>query len=70
MMAVTVESRGGSLSPGVAKPPFTTTLSSGTGGRDYDVTNDGQRFLISQLSSGTEETPITVIVNWPRLLQR
>jgi serine/threonine protein kinase/Tol biopolymer transport system component len=70
MMAVPVESKDGSLSPAVAQPLFTTTLNPSVASREYDVTRDGHRFLINQASSGAEETPITVIVNWPRLLQR
>jgi serine/threonine protein kinase len=70
MMAVPVESGDASFRPGVAKPLFTTTLNPSAGAREYDVTHDGQRFLINQASSGEKETPITVIINWPRLLQR
>jgi hypothetical protein len=36
--------------------------------RNYAVSRDGQRFLVN-ISSGEAMTePLTVIVNWPRLL--
>jgi hypothetical protein len=38
----------------------------------YDVTPDGQRFLINseRTQTPTEINPITVILNWPALLKR
>ena len=30
----------------------------------YDVRPDGQRFLIFMSQRGTEDTPITVVLNW------
>lgn len=41
----------------------------GQGQRDYDVSADGQRFLIAQPLTAAVP-PITVIVNWPKLLQK
>jgi len=39
--------------------------------RDYDVTADGQRFLIDQpLALDREDVPISIIVDWPKLLQK
>ena len=35
----------------------------------YDVTSDGQKFLI--LTAGdTDESPFTVVVNWPAALKK
>ena len=65
-----VESGDNFLRPGTPRPLFQTTLSSSNTSRDYDVTPDGQRFLINQASGGVEEVPITVIINWPRLLEK
>jgi hypothetical protein len=38
--------------------------------RQYDVTPDGQRFLLNQRLPDNPDAPITVIVNWPKLLQK
>jgi hypothetical protein len=38
--------------------------------REYDVSADGQRFLLNQPAGDTAEVPITVIVNWSKLLPR
>jgi hypothetical protein len=38
----------------------------GFGGSPYDVTSDGQRFLVEELSTATgpNQTPLTVVTNW------
>jgi hypothetical protein len=50
------------VGPGLHVPPVT----------NYSVTSDGQRFLIARqvTSQGVRagEVPVTVIVNWPGLL--
>ncbi len=70
MMAVPVESGENFFRPGTPKPLFQTQLPQ-TSTRDYDVTADGQRFLIDQpLASDQGEVPISVVVNWPKLLQK
>jgi hypothetical protein len=35
-----------------------------------NVTADGQRFLLNQRLPDNAEAPITVVVNWPKLLQK
>jgi hypothetical protein len=37
---------------------------------NYDVTADGQRFLVATRTGTREESPITVITNWQSLLER
>lgn len=37
--------------------------------RAYDVTPDGQRFLVNLPAAETERQPITVLVNWPAFLR-
>ena len=39
-------------------------------GGEYDVTPDGQRFLINQPSPDAADPPITGIVNGPKLTQK
>jgi Tol biopolymer transport system component len=36
----------------------------------YDVTPDAQRFIVKESRPGVEASPITVILNWPALLQK
>ena len=71
MMAVPVES-GMKLfrRRGTPTPLFQTSLNPGGGNREYDVTADGQRILINQPTTDTGDSPITVIANWPKLLQK
>ena len=38
--------------------------------RQYDVTPDGQRFLLNQHVADATDAPITVVVNWPKLLEK
>jgi Tol biopolymer transport system component len=74
MMAVPVESGENFFRPGVPKPLFQTRLDLDpiltTDLRQYDVTADGQRFLLNQRLPDNPDAPITVVVNWPKLLQK
>jgi hypothetical protein len=40
------------------------------GGGFYDVTRDGQRFLVNTSVTRAESLPITVVVNWSESLKR
>ena len=42
-------------------------VSIGGVGYPYDVSPDDQRFLVNTLTRQTEPTPITVVLNWPRV---
>jgi len=76
MMSAPVESGENFFRPGTPKPLFHTSLEFDQGygvdrfGRQYDVTPDGQRFLLSQHVANGTDVPITVVVNWPRLLEK
>lgn len=54
---------------GTANPLF-ETRSRYTGNSAYDVTSDGQRFLINTVVSGQTSTPITVVINWTSDLKK
>jgi dipeptidyl aminopeptidase/acylaminoacyl peptidase len=69
MMSVPVEAGENSFLPGAPRPLFQTRLVPG-GFREYDVTRDGKRFLLNVPIPDTGEEPITVIVNWPKLLEK
>lgn len=70
MMAVPVESGDEVFRPGRAKALFDAGLLVSGNYREYDVSADGQRLLLNQPVGDTGEVPITVIVNWPKLLQK
>ncbi len=38
-------------------------------GRDYDVSPDGQRFLVGTLVDAPA-TPVTIVLNWPASLKK
>src|SRR5262249_27233939 len=71
MMAVPVESDE-NLFHATASPKalFRTRIRFDEYVREYDATLDGKRFLLNQPLASANETPITVIVNWPKLLDR
>lgn len=78
MMAVPVESGEGLFRPGAPKPLFQTrfvqlidtAFGEDVTSRQYDVTADGQRFLLNQHVADATDAPITVVVNWPKLLEK
>jgi Tol biopolymer transport system component len=72
MIAVPVESGANFFRPGAPKPLFQTRLveTSPWNTRQYDVTPDGQRFLLNQRLPDNTDAPITVVFNWPKLLQK
>ena len=65
LVAVPVEAGQGPFQAGVPRSLFRTGEAS-----TFDVTADGQRFLVNQPIVDSSDTPVTVIVNWPRLLQK
>jgi Tol biopolymer transport system component len=66
VMAVAVDtSSDGVFKAGVSQKLFTVVTGAGTAnGNTWDVTPDGQRFLVSSPSTRTAVPPITVVVNW------
>jgi Tol biopolymer transport system component len=68
LMAATVNGRGTTFQVGAVKPLFQTRA---IGARyTYDVSADGQRFLINTALEQAAPAPITVVVNWTAELQR
>jgi hypothetical protein len=70
MMAVPIEAGTDFFRWGLAKALFQTRLGFDQNTAAYDVSADGQRFLINEPAIDVVEPPITVIVNWPKLLQK
>ncbi len=70
LMALPVEPLAGGLRIGVSKPLFRMrSPRTSTSLFPYDAAADGQRFIVLDPLSDASAVPITVIVNWPGLLQ-
>ncbi len=70
MISVPVELDERSLRPGIPTVLFETSLPFAIGWPNYDVTPDGQRFLIPQPVDTDGDRLITAIVNWPNFLRK
>jgi Tol biopolymer transport system component len=68
MMAVLVNGQGEDFVVGSERPLFSTRV--GAGGRyPYDVTSDGQKFLVNNVVEVAAPSPITLVVNWATALR-
>jgi len=67
-MAVAVHPRL-SLDPGAPKQLFLFHGASDFLGGSYDVSADGQRFLVSTLIGEEASPPLTVVMNWMEALK-
>jgi hypothetical protein len=67
---MSVEFGAASFKLGVPKSLFQTRLEFDSVQRQYDVSADGQRFLLAQPLEEGASVPITVIFNWPTLLKK
>jgi len=67
LMAVEVNGKGTAFEVGAAKPLFRTRIAPTR--YEWDVTPDGQRFLINTLPEQTASSPMTVVLNWNAELQ-
>jgi len=72
MMVSFVKTRGSEFEFSTPKALFkTNTLSvSGNTAHEFEVSSDGQRFLIGTLVGDTKVPPPTVILNWPALVKK
>jgi Tol biopolymer transport system component len=69
LMAATVNGKGANFEVGAVKSLFAPRIA--TGGRyQYDVSPDGQRFLINTALDQATSAPITVVVNWTAGLKK
>jgi dipeptidyl aminopeptidase/acylaminoacyl peptidase len=59
----------GRFQASVPKPFFETRLSRDASLRPYDVTADGERFLVP-VPLTRQSPPITVVLNWPQLIKK
>jgi len=74
LMAAAVDGRSAAFQVAGVQPLFQIQprLATQTGfiGYGYDVSADGQRFLVNSLLEETSVDPLTLLVNWPALLRR
>jgi Tol biopolymer transport system component/predicted Ser/Thr protein kinase len=68
-MAVPVTLGAGSFEAGTPQPLFALRANA-TPGTHYDVTADGQRFVVSVPVQAEGTSPLTLVLNWPALLLR
>jgi Tol biopolymer transport system component len=69
LMVAAVNGKGSSFEVGAVKPLFDTHEWPGTR-YPYDVTADGQRFLVNTVPGQASSAPITVVVNWTAGLKK
>jgi eukaryotic-like serine/threonine-protein kinase len=71
LMSAMVNGSGSAFEVGAVRPLFDTrALTIGNTGSMYDVSPDGQRFLVNTLADDVAAAPITLVVNWPALLKK
>jgi serine/threonine protein kinase/Tol biopolymer transport system component len=69
MMAVEVKLEG-SFDSGVPTTLFQTLVSGFTSPNRYDVSADGQRFLVNSAVEEASKTPISLVLNWASTLKK
>jgi len=74
LMAVEVKTSGGTIQLGIPKALFRAPVLGGTGGGPgtswrWDISEDGQRFLINTALDNTASSPVTVLLNWQNAIR-
>ena len=73
-MAAAVSGQGSGFDVGAVRPLFQTRARAGVRfgfvNYSYDVSADGQRFLVNTMPDESASTPVTVVVNWTAELKR
>jgi Tol biopolymer transport system component len=71
LVAVEVNTSGGVFTAGIPKPLFDTRIIAGdtphlftSSGYDWDVAENGKRFLVNTATPESGSVPITVVLNW------
>jgi eukaryotic-like serine/threonine-protein kinase len=68
LMAVEIAAKGGSIEVGAVRSLGIPTVT--TRGWTYDVTADGQRFLVAARPEQKSSEPLTLVSNWTMLLKK
>lgn len=61
---------GTAIEPGIPKKMFPVAITGAQTGINYDVSLDGQKFVIPMEARSTVAEPITAILNWTSLLKK
>ena len=69
MMAVPIDATD-QFNAGVPQALFPTALRDQAPTREYTVTKDGKRFLISATPQQSRAAPLTVVLNWTATIQK
>jgi hypothetical protein len=64
MMAAQLTATAGDFRVGNVRTLFTVSPLGGVPGYLYDVTDDGQKFIIHQDFEHTTTLPLTIVANW------
>jgi hypothetical protein len=67
-MATTVNGKGSRFEVGAVKPLFETSINAVR--NSYDVSADGQRFLVNTAPEQALSAPITIVLNWTAGLKK
>jgi hypothetical protein len=74
LMSASVSGQGEVFAVGTVQALFDTTIRqigfAGANAINYDVSPDGQRFLILSTQDNAATTPITLVVNWTGLMKK
>jgi Tol biopolymer transport system component len=68
LMSVAVNGAGPAFEVGSVRPLF--DIRPAVPRSAYDVSPDGQRFLVNMLAEEPASSPITLVINWPALLKK
>jgi hypothetical protein len=68
LMAVAINATASTIEVGDVRPLFQTLPS--IGANNYDVSADGQRFIVMSIVEGQAASSITLVVNWPEELKK
>ena len=63
-MAAEASVKGTTLEEGAVRPLFGPVIAGSTVGYQYDVSADGQRFLVVVPSEASAAKPLTLVQNW------
>lgn len=69
LMAASVNSKGANFEVSAVKPLFTTRIAT-QGSYKYDVSPDGQKFLVDAAPEQAMSSPITIVLNWTAGLKK
>lgn len=70
LMVAAVNGVGSAFEIGAVRPLIDTRAPVRNALRVYDISPDGQRFLVNTLAEEGASDPITLVVNWPALLKK